>query len=40
MSNQDLLNASKKGDLKTVQRLLSEEGIEINCKDILNRDNL
>ena len=35
MSNQDLLDASKNGDLKSVQRLLTNKNIDINCKDIL-----
>ena len=35
MSNKDLLNASEKGDLKSVQRLLTNKNIDINCKNIL-----
>lgn len=34
MSNQELLDASKKGDLESVRRLLENRQIEINCKDI------
>ena len=34
MSNQDLLEASEKGDLESVRRLLANEKIDINCNDI------
>lgn len=33
--NEKLLDASKKGDIKSVQNLLATEGINVNCNDIL-----
>lgn len=35
MSNQDLLKACEVGDIKSVQQLLNNKKIDINCKDIL-----
>ena len=32
---QDLLKASKEGDIISVQKILSKKKIDINCKDIL-----
>lgn len=37
MKTQRFLEASKKGDLETVQLLLSSKKIDINMKDILNQ---
>ena len=34
MSNQELLEASEKGDLESVRLLLANKKIDINCKDI------
>lgn len=36
MSNQEFVEASKKGDLETIQRLLESKRININSKDIRN----
>lgn len=36
MSQQDLLNASKNGDLESVINLLASKQIDINCTDIFN----
>ena len=34
MNNQDLLKAASNGDYNTVQKLLSLQQIDINCRDI------
>ena len=34
MSNQELINASQKGDLKSVRQLLENRQIDINYKNI------
>lgn len=34
MSNQDFIEASDKGDLRTVRRLLASNKIDINARDI------
>lgn len=30
-----LLDASKRGDIKSVREILAKKGIDVNCKDIL-----
>ena len=35
-----LIHAVDKNYTEIIDQLLSQEGIDINCKDILNRDNL
>ena len=35
MTNNDLIEASKKGDFDSVKHLLSNQSIDINCKGIL-----
>ena len=37
MSNEEFLEASKRGDLETIQRLLASKKIDINMKDILTQ---
>lgn len=37
MSNQDLLKACETGDFKSVQKLLTNDKIDINYKDISNQ---
>ena len=33
-----LLKASEEGDIKSVQSLLAQKNIDINCKDILTKN--
>lgn len=34
MSNQNLLDASENGDIKSIQQLITNQQLDINCRDV------